>query len=405
MGVAMMKTAYSPVFNEGFDFVCALFDRSGRMIAQAEYNPSMLGAANFSVGWVLEELGADAFRPGDVWIHNDPYRGGCHLPEHMLLEGIFHEGELFGFAATIGHVAEIGGLAPGALAGDAREIYQEGLRLPPVRLMQGGDHVMDVWKIMLTNHRTPKLTWGDLHAMLGSLTLGRRRVEDLLAVRGVEGMLAATDELIRRSEAWMRRELAVIPFGDYAFEDTMENDGVTNEPRRLVVNVHVADGELIADFTGTDPQTSRPDQRDLCRHGGRDLQRRVPPHRPRDPAERGLLPADPGDRPARLARQRAAPRRRDRRQLGDALPDHRHRHGRTRPGGARARCGGRRRHRLQLPLRRRPPGERGVLRELPLRERRLGRGGDARRERRPVRSARDQPERSRSRSSRRATRG
>ena len=258
MGVAMMKTAYSPVFNEGFDFVCALFDRSGRMIAQAEYNPSMLGAANFSVGWVLEELGADAFRPGDVWIHNDPYRGGCHLPEHMLLEGVFHEGELFGFAATIGHVAEIGGLAPGALAGDAREIYQEGLRLPPVRLMQAGDHVMDVWKIMLTNHRTPKLTWGDLHAMLGSLTLGRRRVEDLLAVRGVEGTLAATDELIRRSEAWMRRELAVIPFGDYAFEDTMENDGVTNEPRRLVVNVHVADGELIADFTGTDPQTTGP---------------------------------------------------------------------------------------------------------------------------------------------------
>ncbi len=117
---------------------------------------------------------------------------------------------------------------------------------------------MDVWKIMLTNHRTPKLTWGDLHAMLGSLTLGRRRLEDLLAARGLETTLAATDELIDRSEAWMRRELAGIPDGDYAFEDTMENDGITNEPRRLVVNVHVADGELIADFTGTDPQTSGP---------------------------------------------------------------------------------------------------------------------------------------------------
>ena len=99
MGVAMMKTAYSPVFNEGFDFVCALFDRKGRMIAQAEYNPSMLGAAHYTVHWVLEEVGADTFRPGDVWVHNDPYRGGCHLPEHMLIRGIFHEGELFGFAA------------------------------------------------------------------------------------------------------------------------------------------------------------------------------------------------------------------------------------------------------------------------------------------------------------------
>jgi N-methylhydantoinase B/oxoprolinase/acetone carboxylase alpha subunit len=258
MGVAMMKTAHSPVFNEGFDFVCALFDRSGRMIAQAEYNPSMLGAANFTVRWVLEEVGADAFRPGDVWVHNDPYRGGCHLPEHMLLKGIFRDGELFGFAATIGHIAEIGGLAAGALAGDATEIYQEGLRLPPVRLMEDGRHVMDIWKILLTNHRTPKLTWGDLHAMLGSLALGERRVGELLSTRGVDDLLASTSELIASSEAWMRRELASIPDGDYPFEDWMENDGVTAEPRRLVVNVHVEGGEVIADFTGTDPQTRGP---------------------------------------------------------------------------------------------------------------------------------------------------
>ncbi len=258
MGVAMMKTAYSPVFNEGFDFVCALFNRSGRMVAQAEYNPSMLGAANFAVRWVLEEIGADAFRPGDVWIHNDPYRGGCHLPEHMLLKGIFRDGELFGFAATIGHIAEIGGMAAGALAGDATEIYQEGLRLPPVRLMDQGKHAMDVWKIMLTNHRTPKLTWGDLHAMLGSLALGERRVGELLGTRGIEGMDEDTNELIARSEAWMRREIARIPDGDYTFEDRMENDGITNEPRRIVVNMHVAGDEIIADFTGTDPQTRGP---------------------------------------------------------------------------------------------------------------------------------------------------
>lgn len=258
MGVAMMKTAYSPVFNEGFDFVCALFDGSGRMVAQAEYNPSMLGAANFAVRWVIEEIGADTFRPGDVWIHNDPYRGGCHLPEHMLLKGIFHDNELFGFAATIGHIAEIGGMAAGALAGDATEIYQEGLRLPPVRLMHNGEHAMDVWKILLTNHRTPKLTWGDLHAMLGALALGERRVGELLARRGTEGMRADTNALITRSEVWMRREISRIPDGDYAFEDRMENDGITNEARRLVVNVHVAGDEVVADFTGTDPQTRGP---------------------------------------------------------------------------------------------------------------------------------------------------
>ena len=258
MGIAMMKTAHSPVFNEGFDFVCALFDRDARMIGQAEYNPSMLGAANFAVRWLLEEVGADQFRPGDVWVHNDPYRGGCHLPEHLLVRGIFHETELFGFAATIGHVAEIGGMAPGALAGDATEIYQEGLRLPPVRLMRGDEHVEDIWKIMLTNHRTPKLTWGDFHAMLGALGIGERRVAGLLAERGLEGLRAATDSLIHRAEQWMRREISRIPDGDYAFEDAMENDGVTEGPHRLAVNVHVSGDEVIADFTGTAPQARGP---------------------------------------------------------------------------------------------------------------------------------------------------
>jgi N-methylhydantoinase B len=258
MGVAMMKTAYSPVFNEGFDFVCALFDREGRMVAQAEYNPSMLGAAHFTVDWVLQEVGPDAFRPGDVWVHNDPYRGGCHLPEHMLLKGIFHGGELFGFAATIGHVAEIGGRAVGGLAGDATDVYQEGLRLPPVKLMAGGEHVMDVWKIMLTNHRTPRLTWGDLHAMLGSLRIAELRVGELLDTRDAAATLRDTDELIARSEAWMRRELEAIPDGEYAFEDWMENDGITDEPHRLCVKVVVRGDEVIADFTGSAPQARGP---------------------------------------------------------------------------------------------------------------------------------------------------
>jgi N-methylhydantoinase B len=258
MGIAMMKTAHSPVFNEGFDFVCALFDRDARMIGQAEYNPSMLGAANFAVRWLLEEVGADEFRPGDVWVHNDPYRGGCHLPEHLLLRGIFHDGELFGFAAAIGHVAEIGGMAAGALAGDATEIYQEGLRLPPVRLMSEGRHADDVWKIMLTNHRTPKLTWGDLHAMLGALGLGERRVADLLGEDGPIQLRAATGALIARAEQWMRQEISRIPDGDYRFEDVMENDGVTSGAHRLAVNVHVEGDEVIADFTGTDLQARGP---------------------------------------------------------------------------------------------------------------------------------------------------
>jgi N-methylhydantoinase B len=258
MGVAMMKTAYSPVFNEGFDFVCSLFDCDGRMIAQAEYNPSMLGAAIYTVEWMLNEIGVEHFRPGDVWVHNDPYRGGCHLPEHMLLKAIFQNDELFGFAATIGHIAEIGGKAVGALAGDATDIYQEGLRLPPVKLMDRGEHVMDIWKILMTNHRTPKLTWGDLHAMLGSLHIGETRLIELLETRGLSRTLDDTKKLMKRAEAWMRREIEAIPDGEYRFEDWMENDGITDEPRRIQVAVSVRGGEIIADFTGTDPQTRGP---------------------------------------------------------------------------------------------------------------------------------------------------
>ncbi len=258
MGIAMMKTAYSPVFNEGFDFVCALFDRKGRMIAQAEYNPSMLGAAHFTVAWILEELGVEAFKPGDVWVHNDPYRGGCHLPEHMLIKAIFYQNELFGFAATIGHLAEIGGKAVGGLPGDATDIYQEGLRLPPVKLMDAGEHVMDVWKILMTNHRTPKLTWGDLHAMLGSLSIGEKRVRELLAELGFDAIEDDCSILMQRSEQWMRSEIERIPDGEYYFEDWMENDGITDEARKLQVTVSVRGDELIADFTGTDAQTRGP---------------------------------------------------------------------------------------------------------------------------------------------------
>lgn len=258
MGVAMMKTAYSPVFNEGFDFVCALFDRQGRMIAQAEYNPSMLGAAHFTVDWVLQELGEEVFSPGDVWVHNDPYRGGCHLPEHMLIKGIFHDGELTAFAACIGHLAEIGGKAVGGLPGDATEVYQEGLQLPPVKLMDGGEHVMDIWKIMMSNHRTPRLTWGDLHAMLGALAIGEKRLGELLLNRGSSQFRYACDELIRRSEIWMRDEIRQIPNGEYSFEDVMENDGITDKQHHIRVLVTVRDDEVIADFHGSDPQTRGP---------------------------------------------------------------------------------------------------------------------------------------------------
>lgn len=141
MGIAMIRTSYSTIFNEGLDFSCVVFDRDGEMMAQAEFCPAMLGAINFTVKWTIEELGLDAFDPGDVVIHNDPYRGGCHMPEHVVLKPVFTDDDLFGFVANIGHVADIGGMAPGSFAANATEVYQEGLRLPPVKIVRRGKPV------------------------------------------------------------------------------------------------------------------------------------------------------------------------------------------------------------------------------------------------------------------------
>ena len=133
----MMKTSYSTIFNEGLDFSTMLLDRDGNLIAEKNYAPSMMGAITYTVRWTLEEFGEEFFQPGDVVVHNDPYRGNCHIPEHMMMKPIFRGEELIGFAGAIGHLAEVGGKAPGSFASDATDVYQEGLRLPPVKLHGG----------------------------------------------------------------------------------------------------------------------------------------------------------------------------------------------------------------------------------------------------------------------------
>ncbi len=138
MALVMMKTSYSTIFNEGLDFSTVLLDREGNLIAEKNYTPSMMGAITHTVRWTLEEFGEDFFGPGDVVVHNDPYRGNCHIPEHMLMRPVFRDDELLGFAGAIGHLAEVGGKAPGSFASDATDVYQEGLRLPPVKLVEGG---------------------------------------------------------------------------------------------------------------------------------------------------------------------------------------------------------------------------------------------------------------------------
>lgn len=258
MGTAMMRTSYSPIFNEGLDFSCVIFNRRGDMIGQAEFCPTMLGSAQYAANWTIEELGLESFEPGDVVVHNDPYRGQCHMPEHMVLKPVFFDGEIWGFVANIAHVGEIGGMAPGSFAADATEVYQEGLRLPPVKVISRGEYVKDVWKIILSNHRTPKTSWGDFHAMIGSLSIAEARLVGLLERYGGPYLTAASDLLLDYSERWMREEIREIPNGEYYASDCMEDDGVTDRPVWIRLKLVVRDDEVIADWTESDPQARGP---------------------------------------------------------------------------------------------------------------------------------------------------
>ena len=258
MGVTMMTTAYSPIFNESLDFSCVIFDPRGNMLAQAEFCPSQIGTIKFTVEWTIEELGLDAFGEGDVVLHNDPYRGSGHVPEHMLLKPVFWEGELVAFVANVAHMSEVGAKTPGGLSGDATEIYQEGLLVPPVKIKRRGEDVDDVWKIILSNHRTPRVTLGDFRAMMGSLDLAERRIHTLISDYGLDFVQAAAAELMAIAERRMRAEIGAIPDGTYTFEDAIEDDGISDRDYPIKLTLTIEGGEVIADFTGSAPQAVGP---------------------------------------------------------------------------------------------------------------------------------------------------
>jgi len=258
MAVSMMRTAYSPIFSEGLDFSTLILDRDGNLVANAGLNPSMLGASLYAATWIVREVGADNFEDGDVWVHNDPYRGGSHLPEHMMVMPLFHDGALVGFIGNIAHMAEIGGMAPGSFAATATEVYQEGLRLPPVLLIKGGELVQDIWKIILSNHRTPKDSWGDLHAMYGSLKVGKRRLFQLFEERGTELVERVFADIQDYTEAGLRAKIRELPDGVYHADEWFDDDGITARPYGIRLSLIIEGDEIIFDYSRSDRQADGP---------------------------------------------------------------------------------------------------------------------------------------------------
>ncbi len=258
MGIVLMKTSYSTIFNEALDFTCALAGPDGEMIAQAEFCPSMIGGVPLLVRSCVKEIPLETLEPGDVICHNDPYRGGLHCPEHTLIKPVFVDGEIMGFAMTIGHLQEIGGMVPGAFAGEATEIFHEGIRVPPVKIKSRGEDVEEVWKLLLANVRTPRYNYGDLRALIAGVDVGERRLVDLVRKYGKDNFRRNLVDLLNYSESRMRAEIAAIPNGVYTFEDQVEDDGIESKPFTIKVAVHVQDDEVVIDYAGTSPQARGP---------------------------------------------------------------------------------------------------------------------------------------------------
>lgn len=255
--IALMKSAFSTNIKERNDHSTALIDPQGRMIALCERSQpihlsSMLGLTTT----LLEKYPLQAFKPGDIFAANDPFvAGGSHLPDVNLSMPVFIDGELLCFMCNIAHHADIGGMAPGSMSGGMTEIYQEGLRIPPVRLFDGGKLQEDILDIFLLNARVPEERRGDYLAQIASCRLGERRIHEFAATHGKDKLKAAFDQIIGRTEARMLKAISQIPPGFYSFEDVMDDDGFGERDIPIKVCVRVGEpgrsGRIVCDFTGS----------------------------------------------------------------------------------------------------------------------------------------------------------
>ncbi|AZH25225.1 hydantoinase B/oxoprolinase family protein [Haloplanus aerogenes] len=261
MNATLVRTSYSPNIKDRRDCSCALFDvvdedgtAAAEMISQAENIPVHLGAMPYSVAAAIEAYPPSELQDGDAILLNDPFHGGAHLPDMTLVTPIFVDGELVAIAANRAHHADVGGGRAGSVAADSTEIFQEGIRVPPVKLYDGGGPVEDVFDLLLTNVRTPDERRGDFRAQRAANRTAVERVRDLADRHGLGTLQAATTEIKAYAERRMRAEIDELPDGTVEFEDRLDDDGQGTEDIRIAVAVTVDGDELVVDFEGTSEQ-------------------------------------------------------------------------------------------------------------------------------------------------------
>ena len=252
MGVVLRRASYSPNIKERRDFSCALFDAQANMVAQAAHIPVHLGSMPLSVAAAIHSF--DDLESGDVIALNDPFRGGTHLPDITLVSPVFSpDDQLLGFVASRAHHADVGGITPGSMP-IAREIYQEGLIIPPVRLVKGGEMQQGLLDLILANVRTPQERAGDVWAQIAANRRGAERLVEMAARYGLGELNYYMNELLAYTERLTRRLLEQIPDGSYSFADQLDDDGVGDQPVPIQVTVTIQGDSATVDFSGSAPQ-------------------------------------------------------------------------------------------------------------------------------------------------------
>ena len=255
MAITVVRTAYSTILRNSMDFSTGFCDAGGRLVAQGLCLPLHLGSLPDGLSAILERY-RDAIDDGDVFLLNDPYEGGTHLPDLYIYKPVFVDTRLLGFATAIAHHTDIGGRVAGGNACDSTEIYQEGLRIPPLKLYASGRPVQAIFDLIERNVRVPRNALGDLRAQLSACHIGESAFAALAREQGFDRLQNGFSELLDYSERLTRSEITALPDGRYSFTDVLDDDGIDPGPIPITVTVEVAGSALSVDFTGTAPQVA-----------------------------------------------------------------------------------------------------------------------------------------------------
>jgi len=261
MDATLYRSAFNPIIAEAHDACHGLYHaQTGNTLVQGTSGlPIFVGAMAFAVKAVIDKVGRDGgLEAGDTFIFNDPYEGGTHLNDFRLVRPLMRDGRVFAWIASVGHWLDIGGAVPGNYNPKATESFQEGVRIPPVKLARGGTIQQDIVDILAANSRVPQSNWGDLNGQINALDLGERRLHALLDEYGDDTIASALAALSQRAEALMRANIAALPDGTYSYDDFLDNDGVVDRPLRIALDLTIAGDRMTCDFSRSAPPCDGP---------------------------------------------------------------------------------------------------------------------------------------------------